>query len=55
MLGLNPERIVELPALIAHGRSKAAPPEGWDGRAGDRCAEAIARLVVPAEPAIVAV
>jgi UDP-N-acetylglucosamine 2-epimerase (non-hydrolysing) len=55
VLGLNPERIVELPALIAHGRSKAASLERWDGGAGDRCAEAIARLVVPAEPAIVAV
>ena len=51
LLGLRPERIAELPALLADAPAEAASPEGWDGRAGERCAAAIARLLVPAAPA----
>jgi UDP-N-acetylglucosamine 2-epimerase (non-hydrolysing) len=54
VLGLRPERIAELPALIAARPAQPASPEGWDGRAGERCAAAIARLVEPAERAILA-
>jgi UDP-N-acetylglucosamine 2-epimerase (non-hydrolysing) len=54
LLGLRPDRIVELPELIACRPAMPASPEGWDGRAGDRCAKAIAGLVVPTERAIVA-
>jgi UDP-N-acetylglucosamine 2-epimerase (non-hydrolysing) len=45
LLGLRPERIAELPALIAAGTSQApaSPPPGWDGRAADRIAAVLAR------------
>jgi UDP-N-acetylglucosamine 2-epimerase (non-hydrolysing) len=52
VLGLRPERIAELPELIGGRPTEAASPDGWDGHAGDRCAEAIARLAVPDERAI---
>jgi UDP-N-acetylglucosamine 2-epimerase (non-hydrolysing) len=54
VLGLRPERIEELPALIARRPARPASPEGWDGRAGERCAQAIAELIVPTEHATVA-
>jgi len=37
LLGLNPGRIVEVPALIEASRGRAAtPPPGWNGAAGER-------------------
>jgi UDP-N-acetylglucosamine 2-epimerase (non-hydrolysing) len=54
VLGLRPERIAELPALIARRAAEPSSPEGWDGRAGERCAQAIARLAASTDRAIVA-
>jgi UDP-N-acetylglucosamine 2-epimerase (non-hydrolysing) len=43
LLGLDPARIVEIPALLsANGNRPAQVPPGWDGRAGERIVEAIA-------------
>ncbi len=37
LLGLKPERIAEVPALIAAARERPARiPDGWDGRAAER-------------------
>jgi UDP-N-acetylglucosamine 2-epimerase (non-hydrolysing) len=37
LLGLNPGRIVDVPALIEASRGRAAtPPPGWDGAAAER-------------------
>jgi UDP-N-acetylglucosamine 2-epimerase (non-hydrolysing) len=43
LLGLDPSRIAEIPALIA-GRGDAAsqPPPLWDGRAAERLAAEVA-------------
>jgi UDP-N-acetylglucosamine 2-epimerase (non-hydrolysing) len=40
MLGLDPARIAEVPALLGRRRPALVPPL-WDGRAGERAAEAI--------------
>ena len=40
VLGLDPARIAEIPALLAEKRSGSLP-EGWDGHAGERAAAAI--------------
>jgi len=42
LLGLAPERITEIPALLA-GSSPASPqpPEKWDGQAARRVADAL--------------
>jgi UDP-N-acetylglucosamine 2-epimerase (non-hydrolysing) len=45
LLGLEPERLRELPVLLADQKRGQIPPL-WDGRAGERAAEAIERLVV---------
>lgn len=44
LLGLNPARIREIPALLAErgGAARPDPPPLWDGRASERAAEAIA-------------
>jgi UDP-N-acetylglucosamine 2-epimerase (non-hydrolysing) len=43
LLGLDPERISELPQLIAeHGAGPAAAPPFWDGRASERIADVLA-------------
>jgi UDP-N-acetylglucosamine 2-epimerase (non-hydrolysing) len=44
LLGLRPERIREIPELLRAAPRDASSPEGWDGDAGRRCAEAIMRL-----------
>jgi UDP-N-acetylglucosamine 2-epimerase (non-hydrolysing) len=45
LLGLEPERLRELPALLAKPKHGQIPPL-WDGHAGERAAEEIERLVV---------
>jgi UDP-N-acetylglucosamine 2-epimerase (non-hydrolysing) len=45
LLGLEPERLRELPTLVAEPRHGQIPPL-WDGHAGERAAEEIERLVV---------
>ncbi|HNC06965.1 MAG TPA: UDP-N-acetylglucosamine 2-epimerase, partial [Solirubrobacterales bacterium] len=45
LLGLDPARITEIPAIIAGADPSAAPPEPpplWDGHAADRIAEQLA-------------
>jgi UDP-N-acetylglucosamine 2-epimerase (non-hydrolysing) len=44
LLGLAPERLREVPALLRAAAGGVVPPL-WDGRAGERAAEAIERLV----------
>jgi UDP-N-acetylglucosamine 2-epimerase (non-hydrolysing) len=45
LLGLEPERLRELPTLLAEPKDGQIPPL-WDGHAGERAAEEIERLVV---------
>jgi UDP-N-acetylglucosamine 2-epimerase (non-hydrolysing) len=47
LLGLEPERLRELPTLLAEPKHGQIPPL-WDGQAGERAAEAIERLLVGA-------
>jgi UDP-N-acetylglucosamine 2-epimerase (non-hydrolysing) len=56
LLGLDPKRIAELPALLARASVPAAPPPLWDGRAAERLtavildwAEAVRGLTPPAD------
>ncbi len=43
LLGLDPDRIAEIPALLAaRDGAPRVPPEGWDGRAAERVAAVIA-------------
>ena len=43
LLGRRPDRIPEVPALIAAaGASAAQVPDGWDGRAAERIVEILA-------------
>jgi UDP-N-acetylglucosamine 2-epimerase (non-hydrolysing) len=44
LLGLRPERIREIPELLRGAPREPASPEGCDGEAGPRGAEAIVRL-----------
>jgi UDP-N-acetylglucosamine 2-epimerase (non-hydrolysing) len=44
LLGLAPERIVEIPALLHESAQRAArTPEGWDGQAARRIVDVLAR------------
>jgi UDP-N-acetylglucosamine 2-epimerase (non-hydrolysing) len=45
LLGLEPERLRELPSLLADPKPGQIPPL-WDGRAGERAADAVERLLV---------
>jgi UDP-N-acetylglucosamine 2-epimerase (non-hydrolysing) len=45
LLGLEPDRLREVPSLLAQPKPGQIPPL-WDGRAGERAAEAIERLLV---------
>jgi UDP-N-acetylglucosamine 2-epimerase (non-hydrolysing) len=45
LLGLEPDRLREVPSLLADPKPGQIPPL-WDGRAGERAAEAIERLLV---------
>jgi UDP-N-acetylglucosamine 2-epimerase (non-hydrolysing) len=51
VLGLDPDRIADVPALLAERPAERGVPPLWDGRAGERAAEAIERAlgVAPAE------
>jgi len=43
ILGLDPERIADIPALLAaRAGVRLDPPEGWDGRAAERVADELA-------------
>ncbi len=42
LLGLDPDRIAEIPALLGQRGDPASPPPMWDGRAAERVAEVIA-------------
>jgi UDP-N-acetylglucosamine 2-epimerase (non-hydrolysing) len=44
LLGLDPRRLAEIPELLGRRRPAVVPPL-WDGRAGERCAEAIERFL----------
>jgi UDP-N-acetylglucosamine 2-epimerase (non-hydrolysing) len=42
LLGLDPQRIAEIPALLdAAASSTAQVPPGWDGRAAERIVEVL--------------
>jgi UDP-N-acetylglucosamine 2-epimerase (non-hydrolysing) len=42
LLGLDPARIAEIPALLAgRGRDRPEPPPKWDGRAAERIADVL--------------
>ncbi len=45
LLGLEPDRLREVPSLLAEPKHGQIPPL-WDGHAGERAAEAIERLLV---------
>jgi UDP-N-acetylglucosamine 2-epimerase (non-hydrolysing) len=45
LLGLAPERLREIPSLLVNPKSGEIPPL-WDGRAGERAADAVERLLV---------
>jgi UDP-N-acetylglucosamine 2-epimerase (non-hydrolysing) len=45
LLGLEPERLRELPTLLAKPKRGEIPPL-WDGQAGERAADAVERLLV---------
>ncbi|HEY8777289.1 MAG TPA: UDP-N-acetylglucosamine 2-epimerase (non-hydrolyzing) [Gaiellaceae bacterium] len=47
LLGLEPEKLRELPTLLAEPKQGQIPPL-WDGHAGERAAEAIEQLLVGA-------
>jgi UDP-N-acetylglucosamine 2-epimerase (non-hydrolysing) len=47
LLGLAPDRLRELPSLLAEPKQGEIPPL-WDGRAGERAGEAIERILVGA-------
>ncbi len=50
ILGLDPGRLREVPALLAAPRNGRVPPL-WDGEAGPRCADAIAGALGVLKPA----
>ena len=42
LLGLRPERIAEIPALLqAAPKERPEPPQKWDGQAAQRVADAL--------------
>jgi UDP-N-acetylglucosamine 2-epimerase (non-hydrolysing) len=53
ILGLDPAQLAEIPAQLEAERPEARPPL-WDGRAGERAAAAIERLLAVAETAATA-
>ena len=42
LLGLNPKRIAEIPALLEGRADPPEPPPMWDGKAAERVEEVIA-------------
>jgi UDP-N-acetylglucosamine 2-epimerase (non-hydrolysing) len=49
LIGLDPARITDVPALLAGSRLPPIPPEGWDGRAAARVGDVIARTLGSSE------
>jgi UDP-N-acetylglucosamine 2-epimerase (non-hydrolysing) len=47
LLGLDPGALRDVPALLAN-RKHGKIPDGWDGQAGERAADAVERLLVGA-------
>jgi UDP-N-acetylglucosamine 2-epimerase (non-hydrolysing) len=45
LLGLEPSRILEIPSLLRRGRPTSMKPPLWDGRAGERAAEAVVEFL----------
>jgi UDP-N-acetylglucosamine 2-epimerase (non-hydrolysing) len=41
LLGLDPDRLGDLPALLAPGPADSAPPPLWDGRAAERVVDVV--------------
>ena len=55
LLGLAPERIREVPGLIAQARARnAAVPPGWDGMAAERLVDALLETDFGSTPELVA-
>lgn len=50
LLGLEPARILEIPALLGRNRRADVKPPLWDGRAGERAAEAVVELLASQAP-----
>ena len=50
LLGLDPGRIGEIPALIGAGRNGTSIPDGWDGHAAQRIADVLATTDLLASP-----
>ena len=50
LLGLNPQRIIEIPGLLGARRVPPDPPPCWDGRAAERLADVITGASRPAPP-----
>jgi UDP-N-acetylglucosamine 2-epimerase (non-hydrolysing) len=48
VLGLDPEAMRQVPSLLTEQRPGQIPPL-WDGRAGERAADAVERLLTPVE------
>jgi UDP-N-acetylglucosamine 2-epimerase (non-hydrolysing) len=51
VLGLDPGRVGEIPRRLAERRANGVPPL-WDGRAGERAAAEIERMVATPSPAV---
>ena len=49
LLGLRPDRIGEIPELLARATANLRAPEGWDGHAGSRVADVLVRDLLDAE------
>ena len=55
LLGLAPNRIADVPRLLAESRARpAAVPDLWDGAAAERIVEVLARSAHPSRPATTA-
>ena len=53
LLGLEPERVTEIPSLLASGHGRDGRiPDGWDGAAAVRIVDVLAGILQPAAPAI---
>jgi UDP-N-acetylglucosamine 2-epimerase (non-hydrolysing) len=49
LLGLRPDRIGEIPELLARTATNLHPPAGWDGRAATRVADVLVADLIDAE------
>jgi UDP-N-acetylglucosamine 2-epimerase (non-hydrolysing) len=53
LLGLQPDRLVEIPSLLSRVRRRNRVPPRWDGSAGERAAEAIVGWLAARAPTTV--